>query len=153
MSSVVARLVQLTDDGDVARTFDVADKELVIGRYDGPETRRPKRSRRGTRLLPVDRAMTDPPVPFPPGPRRRQNGCDVHLKFAAISRKHATLAVQEGGSVRHAARIFSFPPGRVSRGATKYATTGPCRTPTGAYTHRASPPRLPEHAGGSEEHE
>jgi hypothetical protein len=34
MSSVVARLVQLTDDGDVARTFDVADKELVIGRYE-----------------------------------------------------------------------------------------------------------------------
>ena len=111
MSSVVARLVQLTDDGDVARTFDVADKELVIGRYDGPEKRRPKRSRRGTRLLPLDRAMTDPPVPFPPGPRRRQNGCDVHLKFAAISRKHATLAVQEGGSVRPAARIFFLPPG------------------------------------------
>jgi len=113
MSSVVARLVQLTDDGDVARTFDVADKELVIGRYDGPETRRPKRSRRGTRLLPLDRAMTDPPVPFPPGPRRRQNGCDVHLKFAAISRKHATLAVQEGGSVRPAARIF-FPSPRAA---------------------------------------
>jgi len=52
--SVVARLVQLTDDGDVARSFDVADKELVIGRY---ERRRDaenetKRSRRGTRALP-----------------------------------------------------------------------------------------------------
>jgi len=31
----------------------------------------------------------------------------VHLKFAAISRKHATLAVQESGSVR--ARRASFP--------------------------------------------
>ena len=25
----------------------------------------------------------------------RQNGCDVHLKYAAISRRHATLALQK----------------------------------------------------------
>ena len=30
----------------------------------------------------------------------RQNGCDVHLKYAAISRRHATLALQKSGSVR-----------------------------------------------------
>jgi hypothetical protein len=34
MTNVVARLMQLNDGGDVARTFDVADKELVIGRCD-----------------------------------------------------------------------------------------------------------------------
>jgi len=49
----------------------------------------------------------------------------VHLKFAAISRKHATLAVQEGGSVRArrgaAHLFFSFPPGRARRGATHIA--------------------------------
>ena len=37
--SVVARLVQLTDDGDVARSFDVADKELTIGRYETRDAR------------------------------------------------------------------------------------------------------------------
>jgi hypothetical protein len=32
MSSVVGKLVQLGASGEVARSFDVADKELVIGR-------------------------------------------------------------------------------------------------------------------------
>ena len=57
--------------------------------------------------------MTDPPVPSHPLSHPRQNGCDVHLKFAAISRKHATVAVQEGGSVRArggASHLF-LPPG------------------------------------------
>ena len=61
MTTVVGRLVQLGVSGEVDRAFDVADKELTIG---------------------------------------RQVGCDVHLKYAAISRRHATLAVQSGGSVR-----------------------------------------------------
>ena len=61
MTTVVGRLVQLGVSGEVDSAFDVADKELTIG---------------------------------------RQVGCDVHLKYAAISRRHATLAVQSGGSVR-----------------------------------------------------
>ena len=46
MTTVVGRLVQLGVSGEVDRAFDVADKELTIG---------------------------------------RQVGCDVHLKYAAIS--------------------------------------------------------------------
>ena len=61
MTTVVGRLVQLGASGEVDRAFDIADKELTIG---------------------------------------RQIGCDVHLKYAAISRRHATVAVQSGGSVR-----------------------------------------------------
>ena len=33
MSSVVGKLVQLGAGGEVDRSFDVADKELVIGRW------------------------------------------------------------------------------------------------------------------------
>eukprot|EP00740_Mantoniella_antarctica_P012224 CAMPEP_0181390218 /NCGR_PEP_ID=MMETSP1106-20121128/25360_1 /TAXON_ID=81844 /ORGANISM="Mantoniella antarctica, Strain SL-175" /LENGTH=115 /DNA_ID=CAMNT_0023511099 /DNA_START=86 /DNA_END=429 /DNA_ORIENTATION=- len=57
---VVGRLVQLGDGGDADRAYDIAAKEVVIG---------------------------------------RQNGCDVHLKFAAISRRHATLQLQTSGAV------------------------------------------------------
>jgi|TARA_B110000971_G_scaffold119535_1_gene122357 hypothetical protein len=34
MTSVVGKLMQLGDGGDVDRTYDVAEKELVIGRYE-----------------------------------------------------------------------------------------------------------------------
>jgi|TARA_B110000977_G_scaffold200131_1_gene289588 hypothetical protein len=34
MTSVVGKLMQLGDGGDVDRTFDVAKKDLVIGRYE-----------------------------------------------------------------------------------------------------------------------
>ena len=61
MTTAVGRLVQLGASGEVDRAFDIADKELTIG---------------------------------------RQIGCDVHLKYAAISGRHATVAVQSGGSVR-----------------------------------------------------
>ena len=47
MSSVVGKLVQLGAGGEVDRSFDVADKELVIGRW-VPESENVPASR-GTR--------------------------------------------------------------------------------------------------------
>ena len=58
---LVSNWFSMATSGEVDRAFDIADKELTIG---------------------------------------RQIGCDVHLKYAAISRRHATVAVQSGGSVR-----------------------------------------------------
>ena len=81
---------------------------------------------------------------------RRQNGCDVHLKYAAISRRHATLALQEGGSVRVSPLPASSRTGRP--GATpRRAHAAPARRIDARRSHltpsarrpRASIPRAP----------
>jgi hypothetical protein len=134
-----------------ARSTSPTKSSSSEGTSDGPGDARTKRSRRGTRALPVDRAMTDPrrvafPSSSPPQAKRVRRAPQVRRHLAQA--RHPRRAGGRLGASRRA-HLFSFPPGRVSRGATKHATTGPCRTPTGAYTHRAFPPRLPEHAGGS----
>jgi|AntAceMinimDraft_5_1070358.scaffolds.fasta_scaffold50146_1 hypothetical protein len=128
---VVGRLVQLGDGGDADRAYDIAAKEVVIGRCVTPTPPAPRISLsvprrengdvsgvsgrqktlqlfRGERkemesvshLTDSGHTSSAPPLPacLPCG--CRQNGCDVHLKFAAISRRHATLQLQTSGAVR-----------------------------------------------------
>lgn len=69
MSSVVGKLVQLGASGEVARSFDVADKELVIGRCapapwgaEADETHAGIPSRAAPRTIrPVARRLTERP--------------------------------------------------------------------------------------------
>ena len=92
-----------------ARSTSPTKSSSSEGTSDGPGDARTKRSRRGTRALPVDRAMTDPrrvafPSSSPPQAKRVRRAPQVRRHLAQA--RH--LAVQESGSVR--ARRASFPP-------------------------------------------
>ena len=112
-----------------ARSTSPTKSSSSEGTSDGPGDARTKRSRRGTRALPVDRAMTDPrrvafPSSSPPQAKRVRRAPQVRRHLAQA--RHPRGAGERFGACPP--RIFSFPPLGRAVEARPDATARPSQT-------------------------